>query len=63
MKLNEFLLFTSSDEYNTYIRIVDEKVAVSVQEFIDNNSDWRLYVVWYIKPDNNNLIIEVKRQW
>lgn len=59
--LNEFLLYTSSDEYNTYIRVVDEKVAVSVQEFVDNNPDWRLYKVWYIKPDNNALIIEVKR--
>lgn len=62
MQLNEFLSFIVLivPKYDIYIKFKDAKKSISLDDFINKNPyTWRLYNIYCIKPDNNDLIIEV----
>ncbi|MBQ1802237.1 MAG: hypothetical protein II013_04480 [Lachnobacterium sp.] len=61
MELNDFLKYV--DNWNTtYIQVNGEKIAFSLGYFIKKHpNNWELYIVRCVKPDNDDLIIEVRK--
>lgn len=59
MKLNDFLRYI--DNWNTtYIQIKGEKIAYSLGHFmVKHPNNWDVYMVWGLKADNDDLIIEI----
>lgn len=59
--LDDFLKYIA--EYGTtYIVVTGEKIAVSLGHFMMRHpNNWGGYIVWRVKADNDDLIIEVRR--
>ena len=60
MKLFSFLGYIQGPE-NVYIRFKNEKISVTLVKFMCENADWALYRVCHIKPDCDDLIIEIEK--